>query len=277
MRRRGLVAHREVQAEAMEREVAAEADSGGERKRQGALGPGAGGKVEDGDRHQAQVAHVGCGERQHALVADQTPVDPSLAAQPAAVPQFQSALLIIFYCFAGVAIILVIWQVYVSAFGVSRIVLPGPLEILQASIGNWSILLKESWPTCLESVLVVPGLVRQADEGVDHRGGREAARRTRRDGGAGALIAGLRTPPAARLRFHQVGQPPGPRYLWPREQVFQPPRLAMGMGGSLVPRPGRVDTCDGDSGSAPGGLVVALLSVDSPCFRCSLLGAPCAP
>ena len=39
----------------------------------------------------------------------------------------------------------------------------------------------------------------------------------------------LRSPPVARLAFHQRGQPPGPRYLWPREQVFHPPRLARGM------------------------------------------------
>ena len=57
------------------------------------------------------------------------------------------------YPLVGVAIILVIWQVYVSTFGVNRIVLPGPFDILNASITNWQILLKESWPTFLESVL----------------------------------------------------------------------------------------------------------------------------
>jgi NitT/TauT family transport system permease protein len=45
------------------------------------------------------------------------------------------------------------WQIYVSAFGINRIVLPGPFDILQASVNNWSILLKETWPTFLESVL----------------------------------------------------------------------------------------------------------------------------
>jgi NitT/TauT family transport system permease protein len=57
------------------------------------------------------------------------------------------------YPLVGIAVILAAWQVYVSAFGVSRIVLPGPLEILHASVDNWPILLKESWPTFLESVL----------------------------------------------------------------------------------------------------------------------------
>ncbi|MBV8838666.1 MAG: ABC transporter permease [Alphaproteobacteria bacterium] len=58
-----------------------------------------------------------------------------------------------FYPLAGIVAILLLWQAYVSVFGVSRIVLPGPLEILGASISNWPILLKESWPTFLESVL----------------------------------------------------------------------------------------------------------------------------
>lgn len=57
------------------------------------------------------------------------------------------------YPLLGVTVILVIWQIYVSAFGISRIVLPGPIEIVRASIANWPILLKESWPTFLESVL----------------------------------------------------------------------------------------------------------------------------
>lgn len=57
------------------------------------------------------------------------------------------------YPLLGVTIILVIWQIYVSAFGVSRIVLPGPIDIWHASVNNWPLLLKESWPTFLESVL----------------------------------------------------------------------------------------------------------------------------
>jgi len=58
-----------------------------------------------------------------------------------------------FYPLAGVVTILAVWQAYVSLFGISRIVLPGPADILSASISNWPILLKESWPTFLESVL----------------------------------------------------------------------------------------------------------------------------
>jgi NitT/TauT family transport system permease protein len=57
------------------------------------------------------------------------------------------------YPLVGIAIILVIWQLYVHVFAVSRIVLPSPVDILHASISNWSILLRETWPTFLESVL----------------------------------------------------------------------------------------------------------------------------
>ena len=35
--------------------------------------------------------------------------------------------------------------------------------------------------------------------------------------------------PPGRFRFHQIGQPLIPRYLWPLEQVFQPPLLALGI------------------------------------------------
>ena len=38
-----------------------------------------------------------------------------------------------------------------------------------------------------------------------------------------------RPPPAARLPFHQIGQPPRPLYLCPLEQDFQPPLLASGI------------------------------------------------
>jgi len=57
------------------------------------------------------------------------------------------------YPLLGVAAIVVVWQLYVAAFGVSRIVLPGPLEILRATQANWPILMRETWPTFLESVL----------------------------------------------------------------------------------------------------------------------------
>jgi len=42
-------------------------------------------------------------------------------------------------------------------------------------------------------------------------------------------VVRLRAPPAPRGFFHQIGQLPGPRYLCPREHVFQPPALAFGI------------------------------------------------
>jgi NitT/TauT family transport system permease protein len=57
------------------------------------------------------------------------------------------------YPLLGIAVMLVLWQLYVSAFGVNRIVLPGPLDIGRAALANWSLLMRETWPTFLESVL----------------------------------------------------------------------------------------------------------------------------
>jgi len=57
------------------------------------------------------------------------------------------------YPLIGVAIILLAWQFYTHAFAINRIVLPSPLDILYASIAHWQVLLLESWPTFLESVL----------------------------------------------------------------------------------------------------------------------------
>ncbi len=57
------------------------------------------------------------------------------------------------YPLLGVAAILVVWQLYVTAFGVNRIVLPGPLDITRAALANWQALMRETWPTFLESLL----------------------------------------------------------------------------------------------------------------------------
>ncbi|HWM82508.1 MAG TPA: ABC transporter permease [Pseudolabrys sp.] len=58
-----------------------------------------------------------------------------------------------FYPLLGISLILVLWQIYVVVFGVSRIFLPGPIDIARSSIENWHVLLRESWPTFVESVL----------------------------------------------------------------------------------------------------------------------------
>jgi NitT/TauT family transport system permease protein len=56
------------------------------------------------------------------------------------------------YPLIGVAIILVAWQAYTRVFGISRIVLPSPSDIILASIGRYDLLIRETWPTFLESV-----------------------------------------------------------------------------------------------------------------------------
>jgi NitT/TauT family transport system permease protein len=56
------------------------------------------------------------------------------------------------YPLVGVAVILVIWQAYTRVFAVSRIVLPAPSDIMLASIARYDLLLRETWPTFLESV-----------------------------------------------------------------------------------------------------------------------------
>lgn len=57
------------------------------------------------------------------------------------------------YPLVGVSVILLAWQFYTDVFGINRIVLPSPLDILKASDLHWDLLLRESWPTFLESVL----------------------------------------------------------------------------------------------------------------------------
>lgn len=57
------------------------------------------------------------------------------------------------YPLIGFAIILAVWQAYVDVFQVSKIVLPSPADILHVSWQRYDLLLKESWPTFLESIL----------------------------------------------------------------------------------------------------------------------------
>lgn len=57
------------------------------------------------------------------------------------------------YPLAGVAAIIAVWQGYTQIFDVSRIVLPSPADILFSSIEHFDLLLEETWPTFLESVL----------------------------------------------------------------------------------------------------------------------------
>jgi NitT/TauT family transport system permease protein len=56
------------------------------------------------------------------------------------------------YPFLGMAAILAIWQLYTFISGISRIVLPSPLDILRVSVTRFDLLLQQTWPTTLESV-----------------------------------------------------------------------------------------------------------------------------
>jgi NitT/TauT family transport system permease protein len=56
------------------------------------------------------------------------------------------------YPVAGLLIILVVWQIYTSWSGISRIVLPSPIDIGLVSIRRYDLLLKETWPTLIETI-----------------------------------------------------------------------------------------------------------------------------
>jgi NitT/TauT family transport system permease protein len=56
------------------------------------------------------------------------------------------------YPLIGVAAIVLLWQLYTRVLGVSRIVLPAPSDIFFASLARYDLLLRETWPTFLESV-----------------------------------------------------------------------------------------------------------------------------
>jgi len=56
------------------------------------------------------------------------------------------------YPLIGVAAIVLLWQAYTQVCAVSRLVLPSPLDIIAASIARYDLLLRETWPTFLESV-----------------------------------------------------------------------------------------------------------------------------
>jgi NitT/TauT family transport system permease protein len=57
------------------------------------------------------------------------------------------------YPVAGLVIILVVWQIYTSWSGISRIVLPSPVDIGLVSFKRYDLLLKETWPTLIETIL----------------------------------------------------------------------------------------------------------------------------
>jgi NitT/TauT family transport system permease protein len=57
------------------------------------------------------------------------------------------------YPVAGLIIMLVVWQIYTSWSGISRIVLPSPIDIGLVSFKRYDLLLRETWPTLIETIL----------------------------------------------------------------------------------------------------------------------------
>jgi NitT/TauT family transport system permease protein len=57
------------------------------------------------------------------------------------------------YPAAGLIIILAVWQAYTHISGISRIVLPSPIDIIDVSVRRFDLLLSETWPTAIETVL----------------------------------------------------------------------------------------------------------------------------
>lgn len=49
--------------------------------------------------------------------------------------------------------IIAVWQVYTSLSGISRLVLPSPSDIVLVSISRYDLLLHETWPTVIETLL----------------------------------------------------------------------------------------------------------------------------
>ncbi len=57
------------------------------------------------------------------------------------------------YPVAGLVAIVALWQGYTDLTGISRIVLPSPSDILVASVRDYALLMRETWPTLLATVL----------------------------------------------------------------------------------------------------------------------------
>jgi NitT/TauT family transport system permease protein len=57
------------------------------------------------------------------------------------------------YPLIGIMLIVGIWQAYTSLTGISPLVLPSPLDIARISVTRYDLLLYETWPTLIETVL----------------------------------------------------------------------------------------------------------------------------
>lgn len=57
------------------------------------------------------------------------------------------------YPLLGVVAILALWQFYTWVSGISPLVLPSPAEIVSVSVNRHGLLLQQTWPTLVETVL----------------------------------------------------------------------------------------------------------------------------
>src|SRR5262249_50073897 len=57
------------------------------------------------------------------------------------------------YPLLGVMVIVAMWQSYTSLSGISPLVLPSPMEIASVSIQRYDLLLQQTWPTLVETIL----------------------------------------------------------------------------------------------------------------------------
>ena len=51
----------------------------------------------------------------------------------------------------GLALLILVWHAYVMAFNVPMAVLPTPMQVLDATLANWRLVVSEGWITLLES------------------------------------------------------------------------------------------------------------------------------
>jgi len=56
------------------------------------------------------------------------------------------------YPLAGTLIIILAWHYYVVLFHVPVVVLPTPMQVLQAMVKEWKVLIEEGWITALECI-----------------------------------------------------------------------------------------------------------------------------
>jgi NitT/TauT family transport system permease protein len=57
------------------------------------------------------------------------------------------------YPVIGLSVIVAIWQAYTWLSGITRIVLPSPIDIIMASLQHYDLLLVATWPTLVETLL----------------------------------------------------------------------------------------------------------------------------